>query len=367
MRADFTVQTPSKNYPVHVRNSLIKDEFNQLFDEFASDQPFLIIDENVERIHGVQLKNALGGKFAADRVYVVPAGEKNKSFEQWKRVVDFLLVNGARRNSLVLAAGGGVTGDLAGFAVSTTHRGLQLIHIPTTLLAMVDSSIGGKTGINHERGKNLIGSFFQPETIFINTGFLSSLPRTEWINGLSEILKYAAIREDTIFQTCESLFLKNEIEYDDPKLIELIRISAKIKADIVTLDEKESGLRMILNFGHTFAHALETVTGYDAISHGEAVFIGMIAACKLSNELGASLNLEVLEKFKPLYQVNTAIFSSPVEELIGAMYRDKKRSSEVLKLVALQDWRQPYVTEVSETAPVIDAWKYVFDLFSPSK
>lgn len=367
MKADFSIQTPSKNYPVYVRNSLIEDEFNQMFDEFATNDPFLIIDENVERIHGVQLRDVLGNKLAEGRIYIVPAGEKSKSYEQWKQIVDFLLMNGARRNSFVLAVGGGVTGDLAGFAASSTHRGLQLIHVPTTLLAMVDSSIGGKTGINHVHGKNLIGSFFQPETIFINTGFLSSLPRTEWINGLSEILKYAAIRENTIFETCEILFLKGEIKYDDLKLIELIRKCAKIKADIVTLDEKEKGLRMILNFGHTFAHALENVGGYDTISHGEAVYIGMIAACKLSNELGASLNLEVIEKFQPLYQLNQEIFSWPVDELVGAMYRDKKRSSESLKLVALQDWKQPYVTELRETAPVEDAWRYAFDLLSPSK
>lgn len=367
MRSDFTVQTPSKNYPVYVRNSLIESEFNQMFDEFDSYDPFLIIDENVERIHGVQVRDSLGDRFSENRVCVIPSGEKSKSFGQWKQVVDFLLTNGARRNSLVLAAGGGVTGDLAGFAASCTHRGLKLIHIPTTLLAMVDSSIGGKTGINHEHGKNLIGSFFQPEAIIINTAFLASLPRTEWINGLSEILKYAAISENTIFETCDSLFLKNEIEFDDPKLIELIRKSSKIKADIVTLDEKESGLRMILNFGHTFAHALENAGRYQTVSHGEAVYIGLIAACKLSNELGASLSMEVIEKFKPLYQFNPEIFSTPVEELVEAMYRDKKRSSDKLKLVALQDWKQPYVTELREATPVINAWRYVFNLFSPSK
>ncbi|MEX2572758.1 MAG: 3-dehydroquinate synthase [Balneolaceae bacterium] len=362
MKADFSVQIPGKHYPVFVRNTNPGSELEELVNSFNPEKLFLIIDEQVEKLHGERLKQAAGNRLTDSRIYTVPPGESSKCYDQWKKITDFLLINEARRNSLVLTAGGGVTGDLGGFAVSTALRGLPLIHVPTTLLAMVDSSIGGKTGINHKIGKNLIGSFYQPKAVVMYTGLLSDLPRKEWVNGLSEILKYGAIRDKSIFDQCEKLFLNDELHWDSPNLVELIRKCAKIKADVVSADEKEGGLRMILNFGHTFAHALESLGGFQAASHGEAVFAGMIAATRMSGKQGSPLDGEPLEKFRNLYTINPAVFSYSPEDLVKAMYHDKKRSSEMLKLVLLQDWNQPYVTEVQETAPVVEAWHYALDL-----
>ncbi len=365
MKADFHVQTSSRAYPVHVSNRMPQSELDQLLAEYG-DECFLIIDENVDLHFGEEIRAMAGSRLDESRICRVPSGESSKSVAGWSRIVDFLLRGGARRNLPVLVAGGGVTGDLAGFAVSSALRGLPLIHIPTTLLAMVDSSIGGKTGINHELGKNLIGSFYQPSAIFINTSFLSRLPGKEWINGLSEILKYGAIRDRSIFETAAGLFLEGDGEVDplDPQLVELIRKCAGIKADIVGQDEKESNLRMILNFGHTFAHALENLGGYEQISHGEAVYTGMLAALHLSNRRGASLQPEILEKFRRLYRIDPSRFSGRIEELNRVMYRDKKRSTSRLKFVLLQDWNRPYVTELEDESQLADSWNYAFEMLS---
>lgn len=367
MKPDFSVHTPSGNYPVFVLNNLEEIQINELLKPWSSDRLFLVIDENVDKHYGTQIRQLFAD--VSDHVpdYTVPAGENSKSYSQWKDLVDFLLSHGARRNTPVLVFGGGVTGDLAGFAASCVLRGLPLIHFPTTLLAMVDSSIGGKTAINHDLGKNLIGSFYQPEAIIMYTGFLQNLPVKEWMNGLSEILKYAAIKDDTIFSICKRLFLNEQINPDHPLLNELIRKCAKIKADIVEIDEKESGLRMILNFGHTFAHALENISGYNVISHGEAVFVGMIAACHLSNRLGAGVEADELEQFKGLYDIDPSITGFQINKLIEIMYKDKKRLSENLKLVLLQDWTEPYVKEMRETTLISDAWNYAFNLIALNK
>jgi len=364
MKADFSVKTPSRSYPVYVRSELQEIPFANLLQSYDSDRIFIVIDENAEIQFGAKIRSLLNNLSIALPEYVVPSGESSKSYDQWKSIVDFLLLNGARRNTPLLAIGGGVTGDLAGFAASVVMRGIPLIHLPTTLLAMVDSSVGGKTGLNHPQGKNLIGSFYQPDAIVMNTGFLKTLPKKQWINGLSEILKYAAIRDKSIFDTCEKLFLNKSFSAESEMPDELIRKCAKIKSDIVARDEKESGLRMILNFGHTFAHALENCSGYDKINHGEAVFTGMIAAVHLSNNIGGELDISILESFSGLYEIDDSIRSLPVNKLVDAMYHDKKRLTKNLKLVLLQDWEKPYVKEMSDTSLITEAWNYALDLIS---
>jgi 3-dehydroquinate synthase len=367
MKPDFSVHTQSGNYPVFVRNTLEESLINQVLEPWASDHILLIIDENVEKHYGSYIRKLAAGVSNNHPAYIVPSGEDSKKYEKWKDLTDFLLNHGARRNTPVLVFGGGVTGDLAGFAASSVMRGLPLIHVPTTLLAMVDSSIGGKTGINHPLGKNLIGSFYQPKAIIMNTGFLKSLPEKEWINGLSEILKYAAIKDQSIFKICQRLFMKQEMDPGHPLLNELIRKCAKIKADIVKVDEKESGLRMILNFGHTFAHALENISGYNVISHGEAVFIGMIAATQMSNKLGANIDEKILEQFKNLYSIDLSITDYKTDILVEKMYKDKKRLSDDLKLILLHDWSEPYVKETRETELISDAWNYAFKQIALNK
>ncbi|MGM0505980.1 MAG: 3-dehydroquinate synthase [Bacteroidota bacterium] len=363
MTRELTVQTRTVSYPIHVGLQVPVGQLHHQLDRDGRDRPVVIMDEMVVRHHRLQLQELLGDRLTDERLLVVPSGEASKSIEEWSRLSDRLLGFGVRRNTPVVVVGGGVTGDLGGFVASTTMRGLPLIHIPTTLLAMVDSSIGGKTGINHATGKNLIGSFYQPQAIFMSTGFLNTLPKQEWTNGLSEILKYGAIRDPEIFDRVGSLFLKQEPNAGDPDLIPLIHDCAAIKAQVVSEDEKESGLRMILNFGHTFGHALERHAGYRNLSHGEAVYVGMLAAVHLSNQLGSDLDPDRLLRFRTLYAPSPAALSTPVDDLVQAMYQDKKRSSNRLKVILLKTWGEPIIRELDRVEPVVEAWNWALNHF----
>lgn len=211
----------------------------------------------------------------------VPSGESSKSVEQLGAIWDHLVDGRYTRNSVIIAMGGGVVGDLAGFAAATFLRGVDLVQVPTTLLAMVDSSVGGKTGINHPLGKNLLGAFWQPRLVIIDTNTLSTLPSEEVVSALAEIIKYGVIRDADFFAWLESNVAKI-LSLDEDALAHAIHRSCEIKAEVVGADEREtSGLREILNFGHTVAHAIENAAGYGAIRHGEAVAIGMIAESRL--------------------------------------------------------------------------------------
>lgn len=363
MKRELKVQTATATYPIQIESGWPGAPLLQLLDRDGQDHPVLIIDEEVAIHHLDRLRSLMGERLPSSRILTVPSGESSKSVAHWSRLSDELLQLGVRRNTPIVVAGGGVTGDLGGFVASTTLRGLPLIHIPTTLLAMVDSSIGGKTGINHETGKNLIGSFYQPRAIFMHTGFLETLPKKEWTNGLSEILKYGAIRDPEILERVQPLFLEKEPGADADGLISLIRDCAAIKADVVSEDEKEGGVRMILNFGHTFGHALERHAGYRNLSHGEAVYVGMLAALHLSNHFGSDLDPDRLLRFRTLYDPAPRALSTPVAQLVEAMYQDKKRSSNKLKVILLDAWGEPVVRELDEIEPVVHAWEWALNHF----
>lgn len=361
MNADLIIQSTSRDYPVVISDQFPGTFFRELLQRLSADRIFLIVDENVDKLHKERIHENIENAGVTYKKYILPEGESSKSEKQWFQIVNFLLENGARRNTPVLAIGGGVTGDVAGFAAATTLRGMPLIHLPTTLLAMVDSSIGGKTGINHTVGKNLVGSFYQPEAVIMDTEFLKTLPEKEWANGLSEILKYAAIEDTSLFELAETIYFHKSGPFHHESLIPLIKKCAGIKAYIVEKDEKESGIRAHLNFGHTFAHALEKEAGFGKITHGEAVYIGMIAAVKLSVKQGAKDLEEIrLGLFRPLYTFKNTIFTLSVDNLIKHMHSDKKKSSEKLKLVLLHKWEDPYVTELSDSDNIREAWNFAF-------
>jgi 3-dehydroquinate synthase len=226
---------------------------------------------------------------------------------------------------------------------------------------MVDSSIGGKTGVNHSTGKNLIGSFYQPERVIADIQFLESLPKKEWVNGLSEILKYGAIQDEKIFSEAK-IFLEQNLQSDDSKkLINLIAKCIKIKADIVEEDEFEGGIRAFLNYGHTFAHALEKACDFDTISHGEAVFLGMLAAQELSNLTGAELQTTKLTPYRSLYNFKASKDELSYEQLNDYMKSDKKRTDQYIKFVLLNDWQQPEVKTVKDHKLINQAWDVVFN------
>lgn len=361
MKAEITVKTTSRNYKAAVGKNIFKDELAEYLNDRKADKLFVLIDENVFYHHWKSIEPILSGLVKNVHFLDVPEGESSKSVRFWSKTMDFLLNEGVRRNVPLVVIGGGVTGDLGGFTAATALRGIPLVHVPTTVLAMVDSSIGGKTGVNHATGKNLIGSFYQPERVIADTRFLGSLPKNEWVNGLSEILKYAAIRDEKIFSEAE-IFLESDLHsMNEKKLINLIAKCIKIKTDIVEEDEFEGGIRAFLNYGHTFAHALEKACDFDTISHGEAVFLGMLAAQKLSNLTGADLQTTKLSAYRSLYNFRISQEKLSYDQLNEYMKSDKKRTDEYIKFVLLNGWQNPEVKTVKDTALINQAWDAAFN------
>jgi 3-dehydroquinate synthase len=266
---------------------------------------------------------------------IVPDGEEYKNMESVGKIYEALLRARLDRKSALIALGGGVVGDIAGFAASTYMRGIDFVQVPTTLLAQVDSSVGGKTGVNHALGKNMIGTFWQPRLVWVDTGTLATLPRREFLAGLAEVIKYGVIWDADLFD-----FLATNREkilgLDGPSLSHIIGRSCRIKSEVVARDERESGLRAVLNYGHTIGHAVETVTGYKSFLHGEAVAIGMYLEARLSAMLGIIGDKEV-EKIRNLAEAYGLPCSLPagtdVNLLFSAMLLDKKTVSGEMKFI----------------------------------
>lgn len=218
---------------------------------------------------------------------ILPAGEQYKTLESIQQVYDAALAFKLERGSAMVALGGGVIGDMTGFAAATWLRGMAFVQVPTSLLAMVDASIGGKTGVNHPQGKNLIGAFHQPRLVLIDPTVLGTLPEREFRAGMAEVIKYGVIWDQALFQALEAVPRLDQYETLSPELLQqILTASCQAKADVVSQDEKEAGLRAILNYGHTIGHAIESLTEYRGVNHGEAVAIGMVAAGQIAVELG---------------------------------------------------------------------------------
>jgi 3-dehydroquinate synthase len=262
-------------------------------------------------------------------LYTIPDGEQYKTIDTWKGILDFLLENRFERSSILIALGGGVVGDIAGFAAASFLRGISYIQIPTTLLAMVDSSIGGKTAVDHPMGKNLIGAFHQPSMTLVDTDFLKTLPPREFISGYAELFKYAFIGGPDTFNFISE---ENErmLQYDPDSLLDGIRRSIEIKAEVVSQDEFETkGLRALLNFGHTFAHSIEKFFNFEQVLHGEAVIWGIRCACALGERIG-TIPLDSIKVYrKMLEHLPVPPLPSLPEpaELYSYMFSDKKVSS----------------------------------------
>jgi 3-dehydroquinate synthase len=294
----------------------------------------IVADENVVAHADAVAASLSAAGFRTD-IKVVPAGETSKSLEVLARVYDRLAELNADRKSLVVAVGGGVVGDLAGFAAATYNRGLALLMVPTTLLAMVDSSVGGKVGINHARGKNLIGAFHQPVGVWIDTDVLETLPGREYRSGLAEVVKYGVILDPDFFAYLEEngeTLLRQEPE----AVRHVVARSCQLKAEVVEKDERElTGLRAILNYGHTFAHAFETVAGYGAWLHGEAVAAGMVCASRLAERRGLIPGEVTARQVKLLESLGLPIAPEDwrTGELLAVMRNDKKNEAGKLRFV----------------------------------
>jgi 3-dehydroquinate synthase len=266
---------------------------------------------------------------------IVPDGEEHKNMESVGKIYEAMLRMRLDRKSALIALGGGVIGDIVGFAASTYMRGIDFVQVPTTLLAQVDSSVGGKTGVNHALGKNMIGTFWQPRLVWVDIATLATLPRREFLAGLAEVIKYGVIWDADLF---DFLAANREkiLGLDGPSLTHIIGRSCQIKSEVVARDERESGIRAVLNYGHTIGHAVETVTGYKSFLHGEAVAIGMYLEARLSAMLGMIGNEEV-DRIRNLTEAYGLPCSLPagtdLNALFSAMQLDKKTVSGEMKFI----------------------------------
>jgi 3-dehydroquinate synthase len=315
------VKTSSGAYPVWIAAGLA-DRLDALEHEAGvARQRFIVSSPGIWRLHGEAFARAHPGT----EVVLVPDGERYKQLQTVSRIYDALVRATADRSATVVAIGGGVIGDMAGYAAATYLRGVGLVHVPTTLLAQVDSAIGGKVGVNHALGKNLIGAFYPPRLVAIDPLVLITLPRRELRAGLYEVIKYGMIASPDLFTRLEretSAIFERKPE----ALLPIITESCRIKADVVSADERESGLRRILNFGHTAGHAIEAATKYRRFRHGEAIGYGMLAAAELAVTRGVMADADrqalarLIAKLGPLPSVTDL----RTKDLLEVMRRDKK-------------------------------------------
>ncbi|MEP1307602.1 MAG: 3-dehydroquinate synthase [Balneola sp.] len=353
--------TVSDHHFIEVGFNIFEEISEYLRSTFSCKKGVLIIDENVFELYKNSYLAKLISIFDEHIICIVPSGESSKSLDQFQKISNRILESGVERATPVIVVGGGVTGDLGGFVAASCLRGMSLIHVPTTLLAMVDSSIGGKTGINHEVGKNLIGAFYHPKAVFADLLFLETLPEKEIINGLGEVIKYGMIRDKTILTDLKEISFTEKFSYSK-RWEQIIETCAKIKVDIVSEDFKESGVREILNFGHTFAHVIERIGEYRKYSHGEAVFMGMWGAVKLSNLLGFDIDIANLSTFKPLY---TSRFNpnESLKELTSLMLFDKKVMDGTIKAIILEKEEKAKSTVITDKSVIQESWKFIIQEF----
>jgi len=317
----------------------------------------VITDSNVAGHYRARLDSILKTDGWDPLILTLPAGEETKSAKHLEAIYDAALAWRIDRQTPVLALGGGVVGDLAGMAAATLLRGLPFVQIPTSLIAQVDSALGGKTGINHSEGKNLIGVFHQPRLVFIDTTLLFTLDRREWNSGLAEVIKHAFIADETFFAWIEE-FLPSVVSRDPSVVPDMVYRAAEVKAKVVSEDEFESGRRMILNFGHTFGHALEKTLGYGVFTHGEAVIVGMRAALHMSRRFRRQVDVDRAESVLNTVPVPPIPASLGIPAVREAMETDKKRDGQRLRFVLLERIGSAYVTSDVNSSDVDAAWAH---------
>ncbi|MBM41601.1 MAG: 3-dehydroquinate synthase [Acidobacteria bacterium] len=315
------VASASRTYPVLVAPGLISDLETHLSAAGIGARRFVVSSPNVWRRHGETIATALPGT----PHLLIPDGERSKNQQTLGRIYEWLIGAGADRHSVVIAVGGGVIGDTVGFGAASYLRGVDLVQVPTTLLAQVDSSIGGKVGINHALGKNLIGAFHAPVAVVIDPSLLDTLPRREMRAGLYEVVKYGVIASRPLFEQLSN-DLSRIFARDPDVMTGIIAQSCRIKADVVADDEREGDRRRILNYGHTAGHALEAVTRYRRLRHGEAVGYGMLVAAELGvrRKLLSEADREALSTLIGNMGPLPSVSDLSADELITAMHRDKK-------------------------------------------
>jgi 3-dehydroquinate synthase len=337
MKPAFSVKTPASQYSIYAENGLIDELGDILKAEGVDSTVYIISDSNVWSIHGDQLINSLNRNKLETKVFTVEAGEATKSLSTANRLYEWLANERCERKSTLLALGGGMIGDLTGFVAATFLRGVPFIQVPTSLSAMVDAAIGGKTAVNLPYGKNLVGAFYQPKLVVADLNTLRTLHPRELASGWAEAIKHGLILDASLFNTFEQKY--KELNTLDPTLTRsVVQRSMEIKCKVVEQDEKETaGLRMLLNYGHTIGHALESVTEYSSFLHGEAVSVGMVAAGKISNAMGI-LSHQDLDRYTSVLTNYGLPISSPgidPDAVINAIQMDKKVNNKQINWVLL--------------------------------
>lgn len=285
---NITVNLPQNSYSIAIASGILTQLGDYLQELRLGKKILLNSNPEIWQFWGEKAVNSLENAGFEVHVHLIPSGENYKTLDSIVKIYDVAQANHLERNSTLIALGGGVIGDMTGFAAATWLRGVNFVQIPTTLLAMVDAAIGGKTGVNHPQGKNLIGAFYQPKLVLIDPTVLTTLPQREFTAGMAEVIKYGVIWDSELFKQLEASDNLKEFSSLSPELLETILTrSCQAKVDVVTQDEKEAGIRAILNYGHTLGHVFESLTGYNTINHGEAVAIGMVMA----GEIAVRLNL----------------------------------------------------------------------------
>ena len=355
--ADLTVHTQSHNYPIIITEETATEKTvidnktmaSQIVPYIVGQQVLIVTNETVAPLYLKALKEPLEAQFTV-RVCVLPDGEQYKNQTSINQIYDALMAAHFNRDVTLIALGGGVVGDMTGFAAASFMRGVNFIQIPTTLLSQVDSSVGGKTGINHPQGKNMIGAFWQPQMVLADMSTLKTLPARELSAGLAEVIKYALIM-DVDFLTWLEHNLPAMMALDLAVLGEAVKRCCEYKAHIVAQDERESGVRALLNFGHTFGHVIETHEGYGNWLHGEAVAAGMVQAAELSQKIGWLTCDEVARVKRVLALANLPITPPPIEEqtALGLMGHDKKVKHGQIRLILLKSLGKAVITSDFDT------------------
>jgi 3-dehydroquinate synthase len=340
----LTVAVQPNPYPIHIGAGLLA-RADLITPHLPQKRAGIVTNETIAPLYLDKLKQTLASAGVETFCIVLPDGEKHKNWETLNRVYDALIEQRAERKTTLIALGGGVVGDITGFAAATYQRGVPFIQVPTTLLAQVDSAVGGKTGVNHARGKNMIGAFYQPKLVLADTSTLDSLPAREFSAGLAEVIKYGLIRDLPFFEWLEANMEKVMARERDA-LTHVIYQSCRNKAEVVAEDEKETGVRAILNLGHTFGHAIETGTGYGTWLHGEAVAMGIMLAAELSRHLG-NVSAQDCGRVRSLFSRARLPIEAPdlgIENYVRLMVRDKKVESGSIRFVLLRGLGQSLVS-----------------------
>ncbi len=341
---EVNVTTGSKKYKVVIGNGVLHEyESLSLLKDY--DRCGIVISERVYSLHRAYI-DSFARNTGNSVIIQYPDCEKNKSYHFAESYFKWMLSEGFTRHSLIISIGGGVTGDFSGYLSALYMRGIDIIQVPTTLLAMVDSSVGGKVAVNLSSGKNIVGAFHQPSLVIADTLFLNTLPREEFKNGITEIVKHAIIGDFPSVNILNAHTIDSLAKSDD--VIPLIENSVRFKAGVVSRDEREGGVRAVLNYGHTIGHAIESLTGYESVSHGQAVAMGLLVESKIANRLGLlhKNDFDTISEIIDRYELVLDTHSFDVEELMKHLQYDKKNVGNEIRFVLLHGLGKPEYDQV---------------------